>query len=234
VEARNLLGYALGFAGDLEGARQAFTAYGKLPNQAANSLDSLGEVYFANGKFGEAEQSFRSANKANPGFLAGLDLWKAAYGQWLGGNLQGADQTMKEFLISRVKQHDALTTWREAVWLYSTGRETQAESSLALALRDEPGTKETQSLMEKQLEVWKNPSALPHDPAVLKPLYEHTSPAQDGLVRTFYARALVEAGRKDEARKLVALWPLPESGGDPLYQAFLFPKFMEVRKSLQN
>ena len=28
--------------------------------------------------------------------------------------------------------------------------------------------------------------------------------------------------------KLVALWPLPESGGDPLYQAFLYPKFLEV------
>jgi tetratricopeptide (TPR) repeat protein len=232
IEAQNLLGYAMGFAGDLEGARQAFTAYGKMPNQAANSIDSLGEVYFANGKFGEAEQAFRSANKANPG--AGLDLWKAAYAQWLGGNLQGADQTMKEFLIGRVKQHDALTTWREAVWLYSTGREAQAESSLAIALRDDPGTKETQSLMEKQIEVWKNSSNLPHDPAALKTAYEHTPPTQDGLVRTLYARTLLEAGKKDEARKLVALWPLPESGGDPAYQAFLFPKFMEVRKAVQN
>ncbi len=234
VDDRNLLGYAQGFAGDLEEAKQTFTAYGKLPNQAANSLDSLGEVYFANGKFAEAEQSFRSANKANSGFLAGLDLWKAAYAQWLGGNLAGADQTMKEFLIARVKQHDALTTWREAVWLYSTGREAQAESSLALALRDDPGTKETQSLMEKQLEVWKNPSNLPHDAAVLKTVYDHTPPAQDGFVRTLYAQALLQAGKKEEARPLIKLWPLPESGGEPLFQAFLFPRFLDVKKSLQN
>ena len=234
VEDRNLLGYAQGFAGDLDGARLTFTDYGKLPNQAANAFDSLGEVYFANGKFAEAEQSFRSANKADPGFLAGLDLWKAAYAQWLGGNLAGADQTMKEFLIARVKQHDPRTEWREAVWLYSTGREAQAQSSLAIALRDDPGTKEIQSLMEKQLEVWKNPNSLPHDAAVLRTVYEHTPPAQDGLVRTLYARALVETGKKDDAQPLIKLWPLPESGGDPIYQAFLFPKFLEVRKALQN
>jgi hypothetical protein len=53
-------------------------------------------------------------------------------------------------------------------------------------------------------------------------------------VRTLYARALLEAGKKDEARKLVTRWPLPESGGDPLYHAFLFPKFMEARKAVQN
>jgi hypothetical protein len=44
----------------------------------------------------------------------------------------------------------------------------------------------------------------------------------------------LEAGKKDEARKLVALWPLPELDGDPVYQAFLFPKFIEVRKAVQN
>jgi hypothetical protein len=68
----------------------------------------------------------------------------------------------------------------------------------------------------------------------LKTVYEHTAPAQDGLVRTFYARALVEKGQKEEAEKLVSLWPLPESGGDPLYQAFLYPKFLEVRMALQK
>lgn len=233
-EARNLLGYAQGFSGNLEEARQTFLEYGKLPGQAANSFDSLGEVYFLNGKFAEAEQSFLTAQKTNPGFMGGGDLMKAAYAKWLGGNRDGADQTMKEFLIARVKQHDDLVTWREAVWLYSTGREAEAESSLERSLRDGDLTKESQEVMQKQLAVWKDPAALPHDPQVLKTVYERTPPGQDGLVRTFYARALVEAGKKEEARKLVALWPVPESGGDPLYQAFLYPKFLEVRKALQN
>jgi tetratricopeptide (TPR) repeat protein len=234
AEARNLLGYAQGFAGDVEGARQTFTLYGKLPNQAANSLDSLGEIYFLNGKFAEAEQTFLAAYNNNVQFLGGADLVKAAYAKWLGGNLDGADQTMKEFLIARVKQHDPLTTWREAVWLYATGRQAQAQSSLQRSLGDDDLPKETRDLTEKQLALWKAPGALPKDPGALKTLYERTPPSQDGLIRAFYAKVLLGSGRKEEARKLVGLWPLPEAGGDPLYQAFLYPTFLEVRKAVQN
>jgi tetratricopeptide (TPR) repeat protein len=234
ADALNLLGYAQGYMGSLEEARQTFLEYGKLPGQAANSFDSLGEVYFLNSKFADAEQSFLTAYKTNPGFLGGGDLMKAAYAKWLGGNLDGADQTMKQFLIARVKQHDDLTSWREAVWLYSTGRQAQAESALEIALRDGGLSSESQDMIRKQLAVWRDPAALPHNPEVLKTVYERTPPAQDGLVRTFYARALLEAGKKEDARKLIVLWPVPESGGDPLYQGFLYPKFLEVRASLKN
>jgi tetratricopeptide (TPR) repeat protein len=233
-EARNLLGYAQGFAGDLDGAKQTFTEYGKLPNQLSNSLDSLGEVYFLNGKFAEAEQSFLAAYKTNAQFLGGLDLLKAAYAKWLRGDHEGADQTMKEFLIARVKQHDSLTTWREAVWLYSTGRQAEAQSSLQRSLGDDELSKETRDLNEKQLALWRAPGSLPKDPQTLKTLYERVPPAQDGLVRTFYAKALLDAGKKEEARKLTMLWPLPEASGDPLYQGYLYPMFLEVRKALQN
>jgi len=60
-----------------------------------------------------------------------------------------------------------------------------------------------------QLALWKDPSKLPHDPALLKQAYERTPPAADGFTRVFYAAALAQAGQKDEARKLIALWPLP-------------------------
>jgi hypothetical protein len=141
---------------------------------------------------------------------------------------------MKEFLIARVKQHDPLTTWREAVWLYATGRQAQAQSSLQRSLGDDDLPKETRDLTEKQLALWKAPGALPKDPGALKTLYERTPPSQDGLIRAFYAKVLLGSGRKEEARKLVGLWPLPEAGGDPLYQAFLYPTFLEVRKAVQN
>jgi tetratricopeptide (TPR) repeat protein len=227
----NLLGYAQGFAGDLEGAKKTFADYAKMANQAANSFDSLGDVYFANGKFAEADQSYMSAQQKDPNLLGGGDLMKAAYARWFAGNHDAADQAVRDFLIARVKQHDPLTNWREATWLYSTGREAQAKSSLEKGLLED-APPEAKDLMKKQLVLWSSPNALPKDARILKNLYEHTPPAQDGLLRTIYAGVLVAGGKKDEAQALVKRWPIPESGGDPLFQSFLYPKFLEVRKQL--
>jgi hypothetical protein len=47
-----------------------------------------------------------------------------------------------------------------------------------------------------------------------------------------YASALIAAGRKEEARKLLTRWPLPtEPGGDALLESLLYPKFIELRKA---
>jgi len=66
----------------------------------------------------------------------------------------------------------------------------------------------------------------------LRQTYERTPPATDGLVRTLYASALLQAGQKDEARKLVERWPLPE-GSDSFFQAIMYPRFLELRKALK-
>ena len=228
---RNMLGYSQAYAGDLDSARASLVEYGKVPGQAANSLDSMGEVSFLNGKFKEAEDAFLSVSKTSPGFLGGAALAKAAYARWFGGNQEGADQLMRDFLIARVKEKDPNTDWREAVWLYSTGRAAQAQASLEKALVSGNLTPEARTLVEKQIQVWKNP-ALPRDPDQLKAIYDHTPPAQDSLVRVLYAAALLERGQKDEARRLLKHWPLPETGGDPLLQGFLYPRFLETRRAL--
>jgi hypothetical protein len=51
------------------------------------------------------------------------------------------------------------------------------------------------------------------------------------LARTFYAAALLRAGRREEARKLVALWPLPKAA-DSL-EALMYPTFLELRRELK-
>jgi hypothetical protein len=48
-----------------------------------------------------------------------------------------------------------------------------------------------------------------------------------------YAAALMHAGQKDEARKLIALWPLPGAETDPLLQSFVFPKYLELKQELR-
>jgi tetratricopeptide (TPR) repeat protein len=224
AQAMNGLGYATALAGDMEAAKKTFEAYGRQPRQEANALDSVGEAYFMNGRFREAEKSFLEAHGRDAAMLQGADLSKAAYARWLGGDLKGADATTRRYLDFRASLHDPLLDWRQAAWLYTTGRREEAIAKLQTA----PAS----TLVTRQLAIWRGVESPPKDREALKNLYEQTPPAFDGQVRTFYAAALLDAGKTDEAKKLLTLWPLPETGGDPLLQSLVFPRFLELRRTV--
>jgi Flp pilus assembly protein TadD len=228
IESWNQLGYAQAFAGDAESARKSFERYGRDPAHAANALDSQGEALFLNGRFAEAEKSFLEAHAKGSALLGGGDLLKAAYARWLQGDLAGADEHFSQYLAFRNQQKDPLIAWRQAVWEYSTGRTEAAVARLANV-----STGPAANLSVAQLALWKDPSKLPRDPAALRQAYERAPPALDGITRVLYAAALAQAGQKDEARKLLALWPLPGAEGDPLLESFLFPKYLELKQELK-
>jgi len=226
ADALNSLGYAEGESGDLQAATKTFQAYGQLPNQANNALDSLGEVYFMNGRFAEAEKYFAQVSARDPNFLKGAPMMKAAFAHWLGGDLAGADALMQQYLAFLAKQNDPLAAWREANWFYATGRREQAMAALAKAPPDQAAT------MERQRAVWRGEAHVPDDLNQLRTVYQNTNPAADGLARTLYAGALVRASKVDEARALFKLWPLPESASDNLLQSLMYPRFLALRKEL--
>jgi len=60
-------------------------------------------------------------------------------------------------------------------------------------------------------------------------LYQQTSPALDGQVRTLYAWTLVETSRKADAVPLVQIYPMPFGPGDALFSTLVFPRFLYVR-----
>jgi tetratricopeptide (TPR) repeat protein len=221
---KNMAGYAQALAGNLDAARKDLEEYGRAADQAVNSLDSLGEANFINGKFADAQKSFLEAYAKSPTFLDGLPLWKAAHAVWLNGDLKGADELMERYLLTRAKAKDPLLVWRRASWLYETGRKDQAIAEL----RKSPP--ETAELANRQLAVWADPAPR-NDLAQLKVLYLASDPVHDGLPRTFYAAALLEAGQKQEARQLIERWPLPESGDNPAL-SLLYPEFLSLRKQL--
>jgi len=66
----------------------------------------------------------------------------------------------------------------------------------------------------------------------LKQGYEATLPAADGFYRTFYAEELLRQGKREEAKKLAARWPLPDSADEPVFQSLVFPKYIELRRIL--
>jgi tetratricopeptide (TPR) repeat protein len=217
------LGYAEAFAGRIDAARVGFEQYGKNPDDKSNSLDSLGEAYFMNGHFEEAQKYFLEAHASNPNFLEGVDLEKAAYAQWLAGDLKKADAVMAQYLDQRQKARDPLTAWRAACWDFSTGRRDLAERALAEAPRE---------IAARQLALWKSTPSATLDR--LKQAYESSEPSRDGFFRTFYAAALAESGDRDHARQLIARWPLPiDNSTDPLLDSLVFPKFLNLRQTLK-
>ena len=69
----------------------------------------------------------------------------------------------------------------------------------------------------------------------LEAIYRETAPSGDGQIRTLLAWAEVASGRVEDARKLVQLYPLPLSSGDPVFASLIFPRFLYLRGMvLQN
>jgi hypothetical protein len=225
----NALGYAEGFAGNLDAARAALTDYGKLPGSQVNALDSLGEVNFVNGKFADAEHAFLQEYSLDPKFLGGAAAIKAAYAHWLAGDLPGADAMVQKYAMSVLKdnpkENATLVIWRQAAWLYSTGRQENAVAMLSKAPPDDR--------FRRQLAIWQNLNRLPSTVEALKPTYESQPPGQDGVARVLYAAALADAGKVDDAKALLKRWPLPENGADPTIETIVFPKYLELRKKLE-
>lgn len=148
----NSLGYAQALAGDLDGAKRSLEAYSKLPGQDVNGLDSLGEVCFYHGRFGEAERYFLAASAKNVAFLAGQDLEKAAFARWIQGDSAGAEKLFQRFLDFRRKVKDSLVEWRLADFEYMSGNRKQAIERLAsFSQSSEPGAA---SFADSQLSVW--------------------------------------------------------------------------------
>lgn len=235
----NQLGYAQALAGDLDGASKSFAEYGRGPGEdAVNSLDSMGEAWFINGKFPQAQEEFERAYRKDPKFLDGEPLWKAAHARWLAApqdtaNIAAADKIAETYFALRAAAQDPLLNWRRATWFYETGRRQQAVDLLSHGPASNPAAA---LLAKQQLQVWNSPLPASSDPTPsnlgkLKDAYLHSDPVNDGLSRTLYAAALLHAGRNNDARDLLERWPLPPRGESP-FESLLYPEYLDLRKQL--
>src|SRR5579872_3427160 len=127
-----------------------------------------------NGRFEEAAGYFLLAHQTNSAMQEGGDLLKAAYAQWLAGDLRKADATYLSYLKFRAGLNDQLVPFREATWLYATGRSDQAIQKLRSA------TGPVAQLGQRQLAVWQSAATHSSDAAPLENLYYRTSPSNDG------------------------------------------------------
>jgi tetratricopeptide (TPR) repeat protein len=119
--ALNAMGYAAAFSGDLPTAIRVLRGYEQLRPNEPNPLDSLGDVHFALGHFGEAEQFYLAAHAKSPGFLNGGEVLKAAQARLMTGDVPGATALFNRYRAEREAAHDPNAPYHAAAWLWQTG-----------------------------------------------------------------------------------------------------------------
>ena len=124
--AWNQLGYAEAARRNLDAARAALLEYRRLAPKGANPLDSLGDVHFHLGAFREAEKYYLQAYEKDKAFLGGADLYKAARARLMTGDTAGADDIFQRYAAARSAAQDPLGGYRQAQWLYLTGKKAEA------------------------------------------------------------------------------------------------------------
>jgi tetratricopeptide (TPR) repeat protein len=139
----NELGYALAWAKNLSGARDALTQYQKLSPEDANVLDSQGEVSYLGGDFKSAAEYFERAAAKNP-----AEWIKAAEARLMMGDLHGADG-----LFLKRSGPGASAQIQMAQWEFLTGRGTEGIARMEKLAAGSNG--DLQSVAFSQLAIWK-------------------------------------------------------------------------------
>jgi Flp pilus assembly protein TadD len=194
--AWNQLGYALAWSGNYSAAVQALKDYAARWPTNPNPLDSEADVDFLYGKFAEAAAKYLKANEKDPQFLAGGELYKAAWAQFRAGDKAKADATFAQFKAVRTKTETSGFALTEADWLYRTGRTDQATA----LLRKEASTAQpaVASQFYSQLVIWdllaKDRTAAQKDAAI-----EATKPPSN--VSTVARFAALTSASPEEWRK---------------------------------
>ena len=135
-EMWNQLGYAKAYQRDLAGARAALGKYAQLA-PGPNNIDSLAEVHYLAGEFGEAKRLFLENHQKTPQFMGDIALLKAAYSAFRHEGAKAADPLFAEYVKKlRGGPLDAARHALEIDWLAATGRRAEAVAKARAAGTD--------------------------------------------------------------------------------------------------
>jgi tetratricopeptide (TPR) repeat protein len=137
------LGYALAWAKDLNGSREALAQYQKLAPEDVNALDSQGEVSYWSGDFKAAAEYFERAAAKNPS-----EFMKAAQARLMLGDLQGADGLFLAHLGPGASGQIQMAQWE-----FLTGRSEAGMARMEKLSAELNG--DLQSVAFSQLSLWK-------------------------------------------------------------------------------
>ena len=86
----------------------------------------MGDVNLLVGRLGEAENFYIQASRKTPHFEADGSLFKAAIARLMTGDIAGADGLARQYLAARAADKDPALDYRDAEWLWLSGRRKEA------------------------------------------------------------------------------------------------------------
>jgi thioredoxin-like negative regulator of GroEL len=232
ANALDSLGEVSFYLGDFANAAQAFldadtknsAAFGGVElTKAAQARLMTGDLAGADALFARFLGLAQPAQRATAGY-------QQAQWEFLTGRRKAGMARIEQLLAALQGDTQTLALCQLSIWKLQTG---DAKAAADLAAR---ASATAQSPQARNLAAtFRDPFALllARKYAEARPALEaklrETNPAADGQIRTVLAWDYVELGRIEEARKLLALYPIPLSSGDPLFASLIFPRFLNLR-----
>lgn len=201
-------------AGDLNAADALFA---KHLGPASHALSAASEYQIGRWEFLTGRRTAGIARMQKVAGAANGDLQALAFSQLAVWNLQLGNRTAAADFANQAMAHAEGAQARGIAGLcryLASGAETGSGSKTADALA---------LIFAKRFR-----EAIP----LLQSVYSETNPSADGQVRTLLAWAFVETGATAEAGKLIGIYPLPLSSGDPVLASLIFPRYLQVRSQV--
>jgi Flp pilus assembly protein TadD len=232
ANAIDSLGEVSFYLGDFANAAQAFldadrknsAAFGGVElAKAAQSRLMTGDLAGADALFAKFLGLAQPAQRATAGY-------QQAQWEFLTGRRKAGMARLEQLVPALQGDTQTLALCQLSIWKLQTG---DAKAAADLAGRASATAQSPQA--RKLAATFRDPYALlfarkyAEARPALEAKFRETNPAGDGQIRTLLAWDYVELGRIEDARKLLTLYPIPLSSGDPLFASLIFPRFLYLR-----
>ncbi len=233
INGLDSLGEVSFYLGDFAGAEKYFLEAGA---KNAAELLKAAQARLMTGDLPGADGLFQKYLSAAPSAQRELAAYQQAQWEFLTGRRKAGMQRLEQILAKLPGEGPVVGACQLSIWKLQMGDSKGAVSMAEQAVRSaqSPGARNMSTICRLVADgatpagfmlAHKYAKALP----LLEKNYRETNPSFDGQIRTLLAWAYVENGRAADAKKLVALYPIPLSSGDPMFASLIFPRFLYLR-----
>lgn len=234
------------FLGDFAGAEKYFLdAAGKNPARRGEELMKAAEARLMSGDLGGADGIFQKYLELAQPAQRKMVVFEQAQWEFLTGRRKSGTARLEQTIPTLEGDQQALAMCQLLLWKLETGTAKDAAeitgkaeglarsprvrgvSAICRVLAAPPAGNSGSRVADAYALLFARKYAEAIAP--LEEMYRESNPTADGQIRTMLAWAYVATGKMAEARKLVEIYPLPLSSGDPVFASLIFPRFLLLK-----